>query len=514
MVSYTKDVYALMGRHMAHVFISYAHKDQVYARKLADFLLASGFDVWIDDRIDFGSDWEDAIFKAIDACAAFIIVMTPAASDSMWVKRERQHADNRHKQALPLLLDGEVFPFYAPIQYYDVQGEKLPPPNFIRRLATLATPGDNVGRDIAAAPQQAAARQTPARRASLLLGGTALLVTIAAVIFIVMSARNNGTPVTTTAAVTNTPIEAADVPSPTSPSAPSRTATFDPLTQILLTYASDLVTVDGATYTMGTNPAEVSDALQECKDGIIYGGNPGNCDATYGEDSYPEHQVTVSTFDLEVTEVTYEQFLRFMNSTGMGAGSHRNGCDGQPCMETRNESETSNILFDGTNYTVLVAISEFPVTNVTWYGAKSYCEAIGRRLPTEAEWEHAARGRDNTIYPWGNTWISAKASTSRPNDPYVEPSPAQVFAFADGASDYGVLNMAGNVAEWVSDWYDPRFYGSPEATIADPTGPVSGTDKVVRGGSWDAVPFFSRSVSRQSWNPLQSTAWIGFRCAD
>ena len=220
----------------------------------------------------------------------------------------------------------------------------------------------------------------------------------------------------------------------------------------------------------------------------------------------------LSPFSMEVTEVTYGQYLAFINA--MGPGSHRNGCDNQACMQTRNESETSNISFDGTTYSVLQAINDFPVANVTWYGAKAYCEAIGRRLPTEAEWEHAARGANDYIYPWGNTWDGTLASTKRPGDG-SEPSTVPVLSFPDGASiPYGVLNMAGNVAEWMSDWYDPRFYGRPEATISDPTGPVSGTEKVVRGGSWDTMPFFARSVHRQSRDPLSPTASIGFRCVE
>ncbi len=272
--------------------------------------------------------------------------------------------------------------------------------------------------------------------------------------------------------------------------------------------ASELVPVAGGTYEMGTTVNEIAAAVQECKDG--YGGDPGNCDVSFGADSYPMHNVTVSAFSIERTEVSYAQFLAFMNA--LGPGSHRNGCDGQPCMQTRSDSETSNIQFDGANYSVATVINDFPVANVTWYGAKAYCEAIGRRLPTEAEWERAARGPDDTIYPWGNTWDATKASTRRPANG-AEPSVVQVFALPEGASYYGALNMAGNVAEWASDWYDPRFYGRPEATVPDPTGPVSGTEKVVRGGSWDAMPFFSRSVHRQSHDPLQPAAWIGFRCA-
>ncbi|MFN8450831.1 MAG: SUMF1/EgtB/PvdO family nonheme iron enzyme [Anaerolineae bacterium] len=278
----------------------------------------------------------------------------------------------------------------------------------------------------------------------------------------------------------------------------------------LSSIASEMAEVEGGTFTMGTNPTEVNASVQECVQG--YGGEPGNCLVSDGDDSYPEHAATVSTFNMEVTEVTYGQYMEFMNA--LGPGSHRNGCSGQPCMLTRNDSETSNVQFDGANYSVLLAINDYPMTGVTWYGAQAYCEAIGRRLPTEAEWERAARGTDGRVYPWGNTWDSARASTKRPADG-SQPSPVAVLSFPTGASPYGMLNMAGNVAEWVSDWYDARFYGRPEATIADPTGPVSGTQKVVRGGSWDAMPFYARTVHRQVFDPSQPPpAWIGFRCVE
>ncbi len=295
---------------------------------------------------------------------------------------------------------------------------------------------------------------------------------------------------------------------PLSPNTDTAGTGGDDLFVRLRSLASDTVSIDGGTYQMGTTPGEVNTAVQECKDG--YGGEAGNCDVSFGEDSYPQHAATVSTFSIEVTEVTYAQYMAFINA--LGPGSHRNGCGGYPCMETRTDSETSNIQFDGANYSVLLAINSYPMANVTWYGAKSYCEAIGRRLPTEAEWEHAARGSQNNIYPWGNSWDSTLASTKRPAS--GEPSTVPVTSFPDGQSDYGVLNMAGNVAEWVSDWYDTRFYGRPEATIADPVGPATGTEKVVRGGSWDAVPFFARSVHRQSYDPGRATAWIGFRCVE
>ena len=173
--------------------------------------------------------------------------------------------------------------------------------------------------------------------------------------------------------------------------------------------ASPLVSIPGGQFAMGTTVAEITSAVAECQQG--YGGEPGTCQLSYGEDSVPQHNVTVSPFQMETYEVSYEQYLTFLNS--LGAGAHRNGCLGQPCIQTRADSETSNITFDSANYNVNAAILNLPVSNVTWYGAMAYCQAIGRRLPTEAEWERAARGDDGRVFPWGNTWDPANAATRR-----------------------------------------------------------------------------------------------------
>jgi formylglycine-generating enzyme required for sulfatase activity len=277
----------------------------------------------------------------------------------------------------------------------------------------------------------------------------------------------------------------------------------------LLSLSSPLVFVQGGQpFQMGTTRQEIEAAVAQCVNE-----EGGDCQIEFGEDSIPPHEVTVSSFQIETTEVTYEQYLIFLNA--LGPNGHLNGCDGQPCISTQQESESSNIVFDGANYTVNNLIQRYPMSGVTWYGADAYCRAIGRRLPTEAEWELAARGYDNLIYPWGNTWDPLLAKTSIPP---TEPGAVPVGSYQAGASPWGALDMAGNVAEWVNDWYDPVFYQRPQASGFNPQGPVSpdpenGVQKVIRGGSWDAKPFFARSVHRQSAGIELTGAWLGFRCA-
>ncbi len=269
------------------------------------------------------------------------------------------------------------------------------------------------------------------------------------------------------------------------------------------------VSIPGGSFIMGTTPDEVTQAVNECTSR-----DNGTCEASMAYDSFPAHEVTVDSFSMEITEVTFEQYLVFLNY--YGADTHHNGCDGFACIQTQNENELAPIIFDGLHYSVAPGLLQHPVYGVTWYGARAYCEAAGRRLPTEAEWERAARADDGRIYPWGVNWDNAQAKTSRPQDSNF--GAVRVGSYTLGISAYGVYDMAGNVAEWVEDWYGEAHYqdrvnqGRP---VVNPTGPPSGVEKVLRGGSFDTVPFFSRSVHRQSAQDFDDfRLWIGFRCVE
>lgn len=274
----------------------------------------------------------------------------------------------------------------------------------------------------------------------------------------------------------------------------------------LLTIASRLVPVNGGSFTMGTTTEEASQAVDEC---ALY---DKQCDILWTQDSTPAHQVTLDPYQIEVTEVTTAQYVAFLN--WMGPESHKDGCLGQPCVNTSVEQpETSYINYDGEQYSVKNPqfYSDHPVTQVTWWGAEAYCNAIGRRLPTEAEWEHAARGPENRYYPWGFEYDGSLAMSS------IDPAPGTVpvTSYPNGQSPYGVLNMAGNVEEWVQDWYSPTYYSeiATNPTLAlNPQGPISGTERVLRGGSWDTIPLFLRAMHRRSAPPGSPTPSIGFRC--
>jgi eukaryotic-like serine/threonine-protein kinase len=233
-------------------------------------------------------------------------------------------------------------------------------------------------------------------------------------------------------------------------------------------------------------------------------GSP-DADPKAGADEKPQHTVYLDAFWIDRTEVTNAQYVQFLNALGTYMGA----CGGHDCAETRREDKYSHILGGGQDgrYLVESGFEDHPVTQVSWYGAQAYCTWVGARLPTEAEWEKAARGADGRAYPWGNESPDCDKAQYGDCGGMTEPVGSRLA----GASPYGMLDMAGNVWEWVADWYDPAYYGSSPAH--NPQGPDSGERKAFRGGSWGYLPTFIRVTDRARNRPTYAGFNVGFRCA-
>ena len=549
-----------MARVEKTVFISYRRKDVSWALAVYQDLTHRGYDVFFDYTNIPSGDFEQIILSNIKARAHFVLILTPAALDRCsepgdWLRREIELAIDEKRNIVPLFFDGFNFGntsgrLTGKLQnvsryngmnvhqdYFLEAMDRLRNKFLNVPLNTVLHPVSTEVREIVEKEQHAAnnaAKEAEGERArierdarrrkqresirnfiSLILSNSRRLgvggLVLFALIFggfglnyliknlpiataTIFSLRDTPPmdPFTSTnvpfiptiqltESLTSYPIETS-IPAPTLEVDSTNTATPEPMPT--LGAGSTMISEkDG----MVSLYVPASQFLMGSKYIVSYEAN----------DEIPQHSVNLDAFWIDQTEVTNEMYAK--------------------CVDIGLCDQPSN-----TRYFSNSSYANHPVVYVDWDMANQYCSwRDNSRLPTEAEWEKAARGTDGRTYPWGESiscsnanYVYVKSGTIRFDPDFNSPcvgGTREVGSYEYSKSPYGVYDMSGNVWEWINDWYDGHYYkNSPES---NPLGPDSGGGKVLRGGAWNAVTNYLRTSARFASSPATSTNYIGFRCA-
>lgn len=560
---------------MSYIFISYSKKNHDYARRLADYLRDHGFDVWIDDRIEYGDDWEQTIFDRIKNCTAFIVVMSPDSYASKWVQRECHFAEKHNKPTFPILYMGDEFPRYGLTQYVDAIGGKLPPDSFLDRLAKFIPRGDARGSAVVAGkPEHSEGDQhltlqkttdepitnfftlsvngrlpehvliidrpegskenpisSPGRAKDTSSALESMIVQLRDEVITVGRRESNTIVIKSPLLSSNhfmvirTPLGYAVEDTG------SANGTFlngNRLTSRQLLASGDVIRAGPMWFhyqirsdisaldpeydallrqliipnSSPSDRAAVGLQLAACGDwrygvGLGTDGSPTIDWVTVPEGSFryqTSDSVRLPTFAISRYPVTFAQFGAFLADNGYVEKSWWDENEWN-WKDLRKHPEFWNDLE--------VNISNHPVVGVSFYEARAFCRWLSAkrgheiRLPTEQEWEKAARGPQGLLYPWGNQYHSGYANLNETlnqmGDVHIGHATA-VGIFREGVSAYGILDMIGNIYEWCS--------GADESASA-----------VLRGGAWISAVDATNTTTRRVVNPKESEIFAGFRIA-
>jgi formylglycine-generating enzyme required for sulfatase activity len=240
---------------------------------------------------------------------------------------------------------------------------------------------------------------------------------------------------------------------------------------------SDMIMIPAGPFLMGSGDEEIKKVVRDL------GGGELGPDVKWFASERPQHEVNLKSFYIDKYEITNAKYKEFILATKRPSPRH----------------------WESGNYPA--GQDNFPVVYVSWNDANAYCRWVGKRLPTEIEWEKAARGTDARVWPWGNTFDLTKCNV----ESWEGSGPKPVGSYPNGVSPYGVFDMAGNVWEWTDSWYDAY----PGSTYSNPE--FGKKFRVLRGGSWyhyDSLgPIGARCASRDRAAPESISYVAGFRCA-
>ena len=245
--------------------------------------------------------------------------------------------------------------------------------------------------------------------------------------------------------------------------------------------ASPTVTIPAGWFLMGTNRKD---------------DDPFGLETQFDNTEFPQRRIWLEAYEIDRYEVSLGEYLAHL---------HRHDC--------KAPAELQRLIWHliSVHFIPDEVLAPWPALYVTWKEATDFCRAQGKRLPTEAEWEKAARGSEGNLFPWGQAAPTEELAVFGKYQVHEIPLVAAVDSWEDGRSPYGMHHMAGNMAEWVHDWLGFDYY--PMMPERNPQGPNAGRYKGVRGGSWRSKPHMLRTATRGGAFPERRAATIGFRCA-
>lgn len=497
---------------MVRIFISYRRKDSAaLATLLAKELGRQGIKTFVDTRsIDGGGPFPDRLRRAIAECHVFVCLLGATTLNSDWVREEIKHAHTLNKILIPVFQETYTPPDPIPDEhvYALLQSDGIT----ILDVRNLFV--DQSIADLARMIRQSVSRRLPR---ALLVAAAVLFIVAAAAILIpnIIPSPPTGTPspTTTAASVIAGNPTATDAPTDTPTPRPTDTpealqAAFTPVTSNADWTPVErdfdgvtMVLVPAGSFEMGSTPEEIDSGFEMCQQAAD---NNAECQRSWFEDEAQNGDNTQTfnePFWIDRTEVTRAQY-----QVCIDAGI----CEKTPDSDYSTEDDQ-------------------PINRVTWFQAQTYCEWREARLPTEAEWEYAARGPERFIFPWGNEfdgsranhcdsncgdadWASSYTYVNEENDDgFAMISP--VASYPEGASWVGATDMAGNVWEWTSSLYEDYPYNEADGRERD-TGDSTDVLRVLRGGSW--INFNKKlldTLYRLRGNSGDWNKGFGFRCA-